>query len=143
MRSAWLDVTLIIPATACHQRIYVERYSRYKGNYVNYDVGAGAGAGRSAPVDRPDAGHSMRRAACRLCGGLQRALDGEAMHQAPSCGVLGEGSSSASHTQTSCRTSGRPSGRMPYCTAGPCASSNSMRTWMIHTRGGGWSQRMT
>jgi hypothetical protein len=30
MRSAWLDVTPIIPATACHQRNYVERYSRYK-----------------------------------------------------------------------------------------------------------------
>src|SRR6266567_9275084 len=30
MRSAWLDVTPIIPATACHQRNNVERYSRYK-----------------------------------------------------------------------------------------------------------------
>jgi hypothetical protein len=30
MRSAWLDLTLIIPATAYHQRNYVERYSRYK-----------------------------------------------------------------------------------------------------------------
>jgi hypothetical protein len=29
MRSAWLDVTPIIPATACHQRNYVERYSRF------------------------------------------------------------------------------------------------------------------
>jgi hypothetical protein len=28
MRSAWLDLTPIIPATACHQRNYVERYSR-------------------------------------------------------------------------------------------------------------------
>src|SRR5713101_9531930 len=28
MRSALLDVTPIIPATACHQRNYVERYSR-------------------------------------------------------------------------------------------------------------------
>ncbi len=32
MRSAWLDVTPIIPATACHQRNYVERYSRYMRN---------------------------------------------------------------------------------------------------------------
>jgi hypothetical protein len=30
MRSAMLDVTPIIPTTACHQRNYVERYSRYK-----------------------------------------------------------------------------------------------------------------
>src|SRR5712691_4519267 len=30
MRSALLDLTPIIPATACHQRNYVERYSRYK-----------------------------------------------------------------------------------------------------------------
>jgi hypothetical protein len=30
MRSAWLDVTPIIPATACHQRNCVERYSRSK-----------------------------------------------------------------------------------------------------------------
>src|SRR6266851_5926949 len=29
MRSAWLDLTPIIPATACHQRNYVERYSRF------------------------------------------------------------------------------------------------------------------
>jgi hypothetical protein len=29
LRSAVLDVTPIIPATACHQRNYVERYSRY------------------------------------------------------------------------------------------------------------------
>ena len=30
MRNAVLNLTLIIPATACHQRNYVERYSRYK-----------------------------------------------------------------------------------------------------------------
>jgi hypothetical protein len=30
MRSAALDLAPIIPATACHQRNYVERYSRYK-----------------------------------------------------------------------------------------------------------------
>src|SRR6266851_4876498 len=29
MRSAVLDLTPIIPATACHQRNYVERYSRF------------------------------------------------------------------------------------------------------------------
>ena len=29
MRSAVLNLTLIIPATACHQRNYVERYSRF------------------------------------------------------------------------------------------------------------------
>ena len=29
LRSLWLDVTPTIPATACHQRNYVERYSRY------------------------------------------------------------------------------------------------------------------
>jgi len=29
LRSAWLDVTPIILATACHQRNYVERYSRF------------------------------------------------------------------------------------------------------------------
>jgi hypothetical protein len=28
-RSVWLDVTPIMPATACHQRNYVERYSRF------------------------------------------------------------------------------------------------------------------
>jgi hypothetical protein len=31
LRNAWLDFTLIIPTTACHQRNYVETYSRYKG----------------------------------------------------------------------------------------------------------------
>ena len=30
LRSVWLDVTLIIAVTACYQRNYVERYSRYK-----------------------------------------------------------------------------------------------------------------
>jgi len=30
MRSAVLDLTPIIPATACHQRNYVERYSRFR-----------------------------------------------------------------------------------------------------------------
>jgi len=30
LRSAVLDVHPIIPATACHQRNYVERYSRYQ-----------------------------------------------------------------------------------------------------------------
>src|SRR5215813_13833409 len=30
MRSALLDLTPIMPATACHQRNYVERYSGYK-----------------------------------------------------------------------------------------------------------------
>ena len=30
MRSALLDLTPIIPATACHQRNYVETYSRYR-----------------------------------------------------------------------------------------------------------------
>ena len=29
MRNAVLNLTLIIPATACHQRNYVQRYSRY------------------------------------------------------------------------------------------------------------------
>src|SRR3989442_6206640 len=30
LRNAVLNVTPIIPATACHQRNYVERYSRFK-----------------------------------------------------------------------------------------------------------------
>jgi hypothetical protein len=30
MRNAALNLTLIIPTTACHQRNYVERYSRYR-----------------------------------------------------------------------------------------------------------------
>ena len=29
LRNAWLDFTPIIPVTACHQRNYVETYSRY------------------------------------------------------------------------------------------------------------------
>ena len=29
MRNAWLDLTTIVPATPCHQRNYVEPYSRY------------------------------------------------------------------------------------------------------------------
>jgi hypothetical protein len=33
LRSAWLDVTPIIPATACHQRNYVARYSRFIGRH--------------------------------------------------------------------------------------------------------------
>src|SRR5712691_4653734 len=35
MRSAWLDLTPIIPATACHQRNYVKRYSRYRHGFRN------------------------------------------------------------------------------------------------------------
>ena len=31
MRNAVLDLPPLIPATACHQRNYVERYSRYMG----------------------------------------------------------------------------------------------------------------
>jgi hypothetical protein len=33
LRKAALNLTLIIPATACHQRNYVGRYSRYSGRY--------------------------------------------------------------------------------------------------------------
>jgi hypothetical protein len=29
LRNAWLDFTPIIPTTACHQRNYVETYSRF------------------------------------------------------------------------------------------------------------------
>jgi len=29
MRNAWLDFTPIMPATICHQRNYVETYSRF------------------------------------------------------------------------------------------------------------------
>ena len=36
MRNAVLDLTPIIPATACHQRNYVERYSRYKGSITHF-----------------------------------------------------------------------------------------------------------
>jgi hypothetical protein len=38
MRSALLDVTSIIPATACNQRNYVERYSRYSLTQFGYGV---------------------------------------------------------------------------------------------------------
>src|SRR2546427_96858 len=31
MRTEWLDLTTIVPATAYHRRSYAERYSRYKG----------------------------------------------------------------------------------------------------------------
>ena len=35
MRNAVLDLTPIIPTTACHQRNYVERYSRFRaGNLM-------------------------------------------------------------------------------------------------------------
>jgi hypothetical protein len=43
LRNAWLDFTPIIPATACHQRNYVETYSRYRGIVSK---------GTSEPVDR-------------------------------------------------------------------------------------------
>ena len=33
LRKAALNLTLIIPATACHQRNYVERYSRFREDY--------------------------------------------------------------------------------------------------------------
>ena len=35
LRSVLLDVTPIISATACHQRNYVERYSRYRGGSIS------------------------------------------------------------------------------------------------------------
>src|SRR4029450_4092362 len=47
LRSVWLDLTPIIAATACHQRNYVEGYSRYSspirlprnlGNLGNLDL---------------------------------------------------------------------------------------------------------
>src|SRR5262245_44662637 len=34
LRSAWLDLTPIMSATACHQRKYVERYSKYRELYI-------------------------------------------------------------------------------------------------------------
>ena len=40
MRNAVLDLTLIIPATACHQRNYVARYSRFNPQYPQ-DEGPG------------------------------------------------------------------------------------------------------
>ena len=33
MRGALLDLTPVMPATACHQRNYVERYGRYSGRW--------------------------------------------------------------------------------------------------------------
>src|SRR2546430_17442023 len=36
MRSALLDLTSIIPATACHQRNYFETYSRYRRAAVHH-----------------------------------------------------------------------------------------------------------
>ncbi len=38
LRKAALNLTLIIPATACHQRNYVERYSRYKQSFITIIV---------------------------------------------------------------------------------------------------------
>src|SRR5215471_21103254 len=38
MRSTWRDLPPIIPATACHQRNYIERYSRYKTLESNKSV---------------------------------------------------------------------------------------------------------
>jgi hypothetical protein len=38
MRNAVLDLTPIIPTTACHQRNYVERYSRYNKPFKINDV---------------------------------------------------------------------------------------------------------
>src|SRR4029453_17723650 len=35
MRNAWLDLTTIVPATPCHQRNYVEPYSRSMTNLRN------------------------------------------------------------------------------------------------------------
>jgi hypothetical protein len=57
MRNAVLDLTPIIPTTACHQRHYVERYSRFSrvsklpemkflyGTTRKFPGGAGEGAG--------------------------------------------------------------------------------------------------
>jgi hypothetical protein len=53
LRSAWLDVTPIIPAvTACHQRNYVERYSRFRGSLAlaERDVLCTAASGRAPGV---------------------------------------------------------------------------------------------
>jgi hypothetical protein len=35
-RNALLDLTTIVPATACHQRNYIETYSRYIGGYAEF-----------------------------------------------------------------------------------------------------------
>ena len=60
MRSALLDLPPIIPATACHQRNYVERYSRCIGQKKNDASSANrARSGRAAR--RPDQAPSGMR----------------------------------------------------------------------------------
>src|SRR5437016_1661009 len=49
MRMAVLNLTLIIPATACHQRNYVERYSRYNAG-LSLTIVPHAGMGPRFPV---------------------------------------------------------------------------------------------
>jgi hypothetical protein len=59
MRSAVLDVTPIIPATACHQSNDVERYSRFrstvpqKSSGEHWRVRTGRGASSSSPFPQP------------------------------------------------------------------------------------------
>src|SRR2546428_6003885 len=53
LRNALLDFTPIIPATACHQRNYVEPYSRYSGREI---VTTRAGYRRNPTRECPDSG---------------------------------------------------------------------------------------
>jgi hypothetical protein len=36
LRNAWLDLITILSATACHQRIYVEAYSKFHRDELKY-----------------------------------------------------------------------------------------------------------
>src|SRR5262249_21379482 len=56
MRSGLLDLTSIIPVTACHQRNYVERYSR-----------STLGLGFQAPEGHPKLGMTALTPALRRC----------------------------------------------------------------------------
>ena len=61
LRSAVLDVHPIIPATACHQRNYVERYSRFIRSpevrdpllQIGVDRGLAVEAGQRTRAQRP------------------------------------------------------------------------------------------
>jgi hypothetical protein len=70
MRNAVLHLTLIIPATACHQRNYVERYSRFTEPHQDCQEGGHVlSAMKRLPIGRRQAVGCRRRRVTQTSAG--------------------------------------------------------------------------
>src|SRR5215468_12007113 len=72
LRSVWLDLTPIIATTACHQRNYIERYSRFNWQREKNGQGENQFLRLTAPSWVLQGGFSMHRQHTQKPQGVRR-----------------------------------------------------------------------